>query len=86
MVEFKIATSLWRAGWQEADREVAEGGQSEANRLDETSIPKQWSLYGIGQMARLCELQIDDARAESWKRSWILTDIELGMAARTRRG
>ena len=86
VVEFKTATSCWRAGWQEADRELAAGGESAADRLDETSIPEQWSLYGTGQMARLCELPFDEARAEPWKRSWIETDIELGMAARSRHG
>ena len=86
VVEFKTATSCWRAGWQEADRELAGNGASEADRANENSIPDQWSLYGTGQMARLCDLPFDEGRAEPWKRSWVQADIELGLQARSRRG
>lgn len=87
MAEFRTATACWRAGWQDADRELtACGGLLLPCDGEKDSVPEQWSLYGTGRDARLCELPFDEIRSETWKRSWVETDIALGMAARRRHG
>lgn len=86
IAEFKTATPCWRAGWQDAHRELTVcGGPLLSKHIEQDSIPEQWSLYGTGQDARLCELPFDENREESWKRSWIQADIALGLKARRRR-
>ena len=78
VAECVTATPCWRAGWQEADREIAIAVRSE--QTEATSEP--WSLYGTGHQARTCELPFDEYSADSWKRSWVQADITLGTSAR----
>lgn len=82
--EFKTATASWRAGWQDADRELLQAGFTLSNTRSSAPICEQWSLYGTGSQARACELPFDVNRGEAWKRSWVAADIQLGLTERQR--
>ncbi len=72
--EFKTATRSWRAGWQDADREL--GNRKETSEKH-CVVQEQanWSLFGSGRQARLYDLPFDEDRSDAWKREWIMTDI-----------
>ncbi len=77
--EFKTATYCWRAGWQDADRELRASGHQEAKEMMNEAAPAQWSSYGTGRLARICGLPFDADRSDAWKQSWVQTDIELSL-------
>ena len=78
--EFLTATHAWRAGWRDADREIAQGLDSAKDRVgDETASVADWSLLGSGRDARVCGLPFDTRRNHTWKQSWIRADLELGV-------
>lgn len=82
--EFRTATPSWRAGWQDADRELRRSGYTLRNSTSEAPLAEPWSLYGTGRQARACELPFDVNRGEAWKRSRVEADIALGFAKRRR--
>lgn len=77
--EYRTATSSWRAGWQEADRELT--------AREGRHLPENPTVYALltavedGGIGRTCCMAFDESRSEQWKRSWIRTDIELGTRA-----
>ncbi len=74
--EFKTATRSWRAGWQDANREL-ENLKEPIEKEFKVKEQANWSLFGSGRQARLCDLPFDEVRSDAWKRDWILTDIDL---------
>lgn len=76
IAEFQSATHSWRAGWQDAKRELHAMGASSSPVLGANATLDQWGLYGTGAAARAYELPFDEGRSESWKRSWIQADID----------
>ena len=84
ITEFTTATPCWRAGWQEANREINLSGEAPEQSSRGNTDQEQWSLFGRGASARSCELPFDEARGEIWKRSWIQADIALGLRNRLR--
>ncbi len=79
------ATACWQAGWQEADRELTASGRCLTTSPFDCSTdsdPNDTSLFGTGELARDYELPFDRTLGDSWKRSWIRRDIELGVFAR----
>lgn len=79
------ATPCWQAGWQEADRELTVSGRRPRSSSVEPSRdaePADWSHFGTGGTARSYDLPFHQARSDSWKRSWIQRDIELGTFGR----
>lgn len=76
------ATPCWQAGWQEADRELTACSRRHPcvscdrnTNLD----PAELNLFGAGDLARKDDLPFDPTLEDTWKRSWIRRDIELGM-------
>ncbi len=83
--EYRTATLSWRAGWQEADRELTwciAGDWS----VEPRTVAHAWSFYGNGEIARACDLPFEARETEEWKRSWVAADIVLGMTRRGRSG
>ncbi len=81
------ATPCWRAGWQEADRELtASNGYLRSSSVDPNVDlePMEWSLFGTGNFARDYQLPFDHVRGTAWKRSWIRRDIEVGTVTKRR--
>ena len=79
------AMACWRAGWQEADRELSASGrcirQCSAGYVT-NEVSAEVSLAYAGDLARNYDLAFDPTRSDLWKRSWIQRDIELGVVAR----
>ena len=84
IAEFQSATHSWRAGWQDAQRELHAMGASSSPVAEEIT-PAQWSLYGTGAAARACNLPYDEERSDLWKRSWIRADIDIELQKRVRK-
>ena len=83
VAECITATPCWRAGWQDAGREIA--GAAFAEEMFRTAdVTVRWSLFGTGSQARGCGLPFDKFSPESWKRSWVKADIALSLAERQR--
>ena len=80
--EFYTATRWWRTGWAEADREIRSGVVRSPAQGNVTSM--LWSSFGMGKHARTCELSFDENQAESWKRSWVQSDIAISLSCRVK--
>ena len=81
--ESVAATQCWRAGWADADTELAEttrGSRSVAENREEQFVQQGWNLYEIGGYARLRGALFDETRTDSWKEGWVATDIRLGVS------
>ncbi len=79
------ATACWQAGWQEADRELADSGQSLCSSPFSCSVDLEATesrVFESGELARNYGIPFDQTLSDSWKRSWIRRDIEVGMFAR----
>ena len=76
--ECLTATPCWRAGWQEADREISGAAVSE-KRHAVAGMSTLWSPFESGGHARTRGLPFDELCSDSWKRSWIQADIALGI-------
>lgn len=61
------ATPSWRAGWNDADHDVQSGVLNSRSAWSE-STSSQWSTFGTGWDARLCELPFDVHSSPDWKR------------------
>ncbi len=81
IAQYMTATPSWRAGWQEADRELT---FVSTGRPFETTDNSGYhaSFYGCGDQARVCKLPFEVRQTEDWKRSWITADIALGIPKR----
>ena len=82
VTEFQSATHSWRAGWQDAQRELHTMGANSLPVVEEDIVPTQWSLYGAGAVARAYGLPFDEERSDWWKRSWIHADIDIRLKER----
>jgi hypothetical protein len=79
--EYLTATPCWRAGWKDADRDLARSAlDGRPHSDDDVVVP--WSRFGTGQQARACLLPFDDSAAETWKQTWIQADIAMALAER----
>jgi hypothetical protein len=81
--EYLTATPCWRAGWKDADRDLARAALDDRlPSYDDVVVP--WSRFGTGQQARSCLLPFDESATHRWKRSWVETDIAMSLAERRR--
>ena len=73
------ATANWRAGWSDADRDLA--------KTEEEGIPTQAPLrfFESGSLARRCGLPFDPFSSEEWKRDWVEADVAIGITRLTGR-
>jgi hypothetical protein len=76
--EYRTATPSWRSGWSDADHDLQSGVLTEGSS-DRDQTEGQWSAFGSGWDARLCDLPFAAQGSEDWKRDWILADIALGV-------
>ena len=73
------ATACWRAGWQDADREIVARGALEVDSSFACSDQAhRLSEFGTGELARKYDLSFEWNSPELWKRSWVQADVELG--------
>ena len=77
--DYRSATQSWRSGWSDADHDFQSGVLSNCSGCFEDA-DSQWSTFGSGWNARLCDLPFDVQSGCDWKREWVLADITLGIA------
>jgi hypothetical protein len=82
--EYLTATPCWRAGWKEADRDLARAAL-DARLPSDDDVVLRWSSFGTGQQARACCLPFDESATHRWKQSWVQTDIAMSLAERRER-
>lgn len=56
--DYRTATPSWRSGWDDADHDLQSGALSNCSGHFEPPS-SQWSNFGTGRDARLCELPFD---------------------------
>ena len=69
--ESRTATPCWRAGWQEAQREMAVSEHPDVLSIDGEDV-----LPLSGREARLFGFAFRSDQAEQWKRAWIEADLQ----------
>ena len=72
-------THSWRAGWQDAQRELHAMGASAFPVVEDDIAPTQWSPYETGAAARAYGLSFDEKRSEPWRHSRIQADFDVGL-------
>ena len=63
--QVQTASPWWRTGSAEAQRELRSGVATPL--VDGKAAEVQWSRFGSGEQARICQFSFDESQAESWK-------------------
>lgn len=81
--ECLAATLCWQAGWHEADSDTESAVTAIVDTMHTNAeVRTPWSLFGTGREARVCNLPFDELCPDSWKRSWVEADIDVGLSQR----